>query len=79
MPNNINISTLINQDNGLIATIHANSMAISKIAMSDNTISEESKDIIEQLTSQNQIYIAKLASLQASKATSEEANTSITA
>jgi hypothetical protein len=62
MPDKLNIAPLINQDNGLLATIHANSIAMSKVALNDNTISEESKLIIEQLANQIQLYYNKIIS-----------------
>jgi hypothetical protein len=40
---------LASQDNGIIDNLFATGMAISSLAINDNTISEESKAIIEVL------------------------------
>lgn len=54
---------LLQQDGGIVRTIFANSQAIAKIALSDNSISEESKMIIEQLALQNDILHNKYLSM----------------
>lgn len=42
------------QDGGILLAIYANSLAIATIALNDNSISEESKLVIEQLKIQTQ-------------------------